>query len=125
MEKLPGSVILKLLMLALIGGIGLLPSEASAQFGLSIPIPRFDLPLRPPAYHPTPSHRSGSQTKHEDTDRSAPEKDATQEPNTGPSAEHHPQQQQVSTPHAADPPSDNPGPRQNNADTPPAFSPSR
>jgi len=127
MKRLPYSVtslkLSTLLAAAFVGGVGLLPTQASAQFGLPIPIPRFD--FRPPGYHSAPSHRSSSQTKHEEKNGISTEKDATQaDPNASTSTEH--QQQQVSEPtRDAGPPSPKSNPPQSNADTQPAFAPSR
>jgi hypothetical protein len=124
-KRLPSSVIiLKLSTLAFVGGVGLLPSQALAQFNLPIPIPRFDL-RPPPSYHSAPpSHHSNSQAKHEENNGSTPERDATQpEPNANPSTEH---QQQVSGPtRDAGPSSATSNLPPSNADTPPAFVPSR
>src|SRR5271170_2268456 len=124
MKRLRRSVnILKLSTLALLGAVELFPTQASAQFSFPIPIPRFD--LRPsPSYHSAPSHRSGSEAKHEDNNQSSTEKDATQaEPNASPAT----QQQQVSAPtrDAGSPSSPKSTPSQNNPDTPPLFAPSR
>jgi cytoskeletal protein RodZ len=122
MKTLPWSVtILKLSTWAFVGGLGLLPIQASAQF--SFPIPRFDL-RPPPAYHSVPSHHPSSQAKQENSGSSA-EKDATQaQPNASQSTEH--QQQQVSRPTGdADPSSSKSSLPQNNADTQPVFAPSR
>jgi hypothetical protein len=124
MKALPWRVtILKLSTWAFVGGLGLLPIQASAQFSFPIPIPRFD--LRPPSgYHSLPSHHSSSQAKQENNGNST-EKDATQaEPNASHSTEH--QEQQVSRPtRDADPSSSKSSPPQNNADTQPVFAPSR
>jgi|HubBroStandDraft_5_1064220.scaffolds.fasta_scaffold317543_1 hypothetical protein len=90
--------IAKLLTLALLGAVGLIPIQASAQFNIPI-IPPFY--LRTPGYqhHSAPSHRSSSQAKHEDNNQSSTEKDATQvEPNAS---------------------------SQNNSDNPPLFVPLR
>jgi len=127
MKRLRRSVpVLKLSTLAFIGGVALLPTQASAQFNIPIPIPIPHFDLRPPpSYHSAPSHRSSSQAKQEENNGSSTEKDATQvEPNAGPSTEH--QQQQVSAPTrdaAPSPPKSTPS--QNNPDTPPLFAPSR
>jgi hypothetical protein len=125
MKRLPrGVTILKLPTLVFVGGVGLLPTQASAQFSFPIPIPRFDL-RPPPSYHSAPSHHSSSQAKQDENIGGPTEKDATQaEPNTGPSTEH--QQQQVSGPtREANPSSAKSNPPQNNADTQPVFAPSR
>jgi hypothetical protein len=124
MKRLPSVTILKLSTLvaaAFVGGVGLLPTQASAQFSFPMPIPRFD--LRPP-YHSAPSHRSSSHAKHEENNGSSTEKDATQtDPNASTSTEH---QQQVSEPtRDAGPPSAKSNPPQNSADIQPAFAPSR
>jgi hypothetical protein len=118
-----GVTILKLSTLTFIGVVGLLPTQASAQFNLPILIPPFY--LRSPSYHySAPSHHSSSHAKHEDNNGSSTEKDATQEEsNTGPSAEH---QQQVSGPTgdvASSPPRSTPS--QNKPDARPLFVPSR
>jgi hypothetical protein len=120
---LPCSVtILKLPTLTFIGVVGLLPTQASAQFSLPIPIPPFY--LRPPGYHSAPSHHSSSRIRHEERNGSSTEKDAAQEGlNTGPSAEH---QQQVSAPTSdatSSPPRSTPS--QNKPDDPPLFVPLR
>lgn len=126
MENRSGSVILKLSMLALAGGVGLLPTEASAQFGFQIPLPPgINLRLGPPVRSAPPSRRSSPAVKHEQNSGSAPEKDATQEEqNTSAPATH--QLQQGSSPmHMDDSPPARPATPQTTAPTPPAFSPSR
>jgi hypothetical protein len=118
MKRLPCNVsVLKLSTLvgaAFVGGAGLLPTQASAQVGLPIPIPRFD--LRPP-YYSGPSHRSSSHAKPEENNGISTEKDATHaEPNASTSTEH--QQQQVSEPtRDVGPPAAKSNPPQNSADS--------
>jgi hypothetical protein len=113
--------ILNLTMLACAGCFGLFPTQASAQFNLPIPIPRFD--MRPPGYHSAPSHHSTPQPKHEDSNGSSAEKDATQaEPNAGASAERQQQQQQVSGPARDAVPAPTPHSDEN---IQPVFAPSR
>ena len=113
----------KIIDVRFVGGLALLPTQASAQFNIPIPIPIPHFDLRPPpSYHSAPSHRSSSQAKHEENNGSSTEKDATQEePNTGPSTEH---QQQASGPTRDSNPSfAKSNPPQNDADTPPPFAP--
>jgi hypothetical protein len=122
MTRLPCGVNILKLSMAFVEGAGLLPTQASAQFGFPIPIPPFY--LRPPGYHSAPSHHSSSRTKHEENNGSSAEKDATQlEPNASTSTEH---QQQVSGPtRDGGQSSAKSNPSQNNADTEPGFAPSR
>ena len=68
MEKLRGRVVLKFSMFALVGVVGLLPTEASAQFPIPIPLPfpHIDLGRRPPVSHSVPSHHSGAPENREE-----------------------------------------------------------
>ena len=128
MERHRGRAAFKLSMFALVGVVGLLPTEASAQFPIPIPLPfpHIDLRPRPPVSHSAPTHHSGSPENREENNRGTTEKDATQEENTSPSTAPHQQQEQASTPaHPSDPILDSSRPLKNNADNPPIFSPSR
>ena len=95
-ERLRGRVVLKFSMFALVGVVGLLPTEASAQFPIPIPLPfpHIDLGRRPPVSHSVPSHRSGAPENLEENNRGTTEKDATQEENPSPSTAPHQQQEQ-------------------------------
>jgi hypothetical protein len=127
-ERLRGRVVLKFSMFALVGVVGLLPTEASAQFPIPIPLPfpHIDLGRRPPVSHSVPSHHSGAPESREENNRGTTEKDATQDQNSIPSTAPHQQQEQASTPgRPSDPIPDSSSPRKNNADNPPVFLPSR